>query len=580
MTSANDERCGIRIIHITDTYTLSNFPHVKSLLTAKREEFKAVGDTITVHTGDFLAPYTLSSFDKGAGMIACFNALPVDYVMWGNHEDDVEHRFGCQRTRDFKGTWLNSNMRGHDTFAETQTDSAIRLCKSADGTHTRKIGMIAVLSNDPSLYRHGAFGGATIDDPWETLGIYKDKLLNKDKVDLVLPLSHLYVPQDLRTCKEFDFPVILGGHDHHVVNEVHHGTRLCKPGADAKFAMVVDIIWDSADATAPTITTEVLKVSDFPADAALQEVVAKCETVLVHLKKSEICLPPPRFQPLDSRGARERVVSAATFLCSAVKTALNTHGQSKDHTGHCVDAVIITGGSIGRGNRLYKEGEYFSLEHLDSELDTSAVIVAKLPAKVVAVMVQESHAVAPNSGFLQTDEQVEFDESGRVVRLNGKDLDEEAMYRIGITEWDCHSGPSKTLSSYCAANPGCLASHDSGFPLKPLLLSYFAGNVWKSIFARLDKDGDGKIDADMMRCIDTDGDGEISSQELGVYMQKLGMSVDLEESAFLDTVLATAGDDDRDGTVSAEKLRAPSPVDWQVGAKTQKTRKEQTEPTE
>ena len=109
---------------------------------------------------------------------------------------------------------------------------------------------------------------------------YKKILEEEHKVDIVVPLCHLYVPQvykpihsdinfskipiqseekyislptsfppssssssssfplphnhhhhnqqDLVTCKEFDFPVVLSGHDHHTVNEVHDDTLLLK----------------------------------------------------------------------------------------------------------------------------------------------------------------------------------------------------------------------------------------------------------------------------------------------------------------------------------------------------------------
>ena len=55
----------LRIIQITDVYTLANFPKVKSLIQEKRAEVEAEGGhCISVLTGDFLAPYLLSSFDK------------------------------------------------------------------------------------------------------------------------------------------------------------------------------------------------------------------------------------------------------------------------------------------------------------------------------------------------------------------------------------------------------------------------------------------------------------------------------------------------------------------------------------
>ena len=55
----------LRIIQITDVYTLVNFPKLKTLINEKRAETEAEGGRcISMLTGDFLAPYLLSSFDK------------------------------------------------------------------------------------------------------------------------------------------------------------------------------------------------------------------------------------------------------------------------------------------------------------------------------------------------------------------------------------------------------------------------------------------------------------------------------------------------------------------------------------
>ena len=58
------------------------------------------------------------------------------------------------------------------------------------------------------------------------LAFYKEKLEKDEHCDLVLPLCHLYEFQDEMTCQNFDFPVILSGHDHHVVDRHVNGTRL------------------------------------------------------------------------------------------------------------------------------------------------------------------------------------------------------------------------------------------------------------------------------------------------------------------------------------------------------------------
>jgi len=62
-------------------------------------------------TGDFLAPYLLSSLDFGRGMMKTLNATPIDYLIWGNHEHDLPHRHVVERCKEYQGTWINTNMK-------------------------------------------------------------------------------------------------------------------------------------------------------------------------------------------------------------------------------------------------------------------------------------------------------------------------------------------------------------------------------------------------------------------------------------------------------------------------------------
>ena len=159
------------------------------------------------------------------------NKTPIDYLTWGNHEHDLDHASVMKREKEYQGVWINSNMKSHESFKDSkcQVDSAIIEVTSPDGSNSRKLGMIGVLSNAPGLYKPGAFGGATIDDPWDCLRTY-DAKLKDEGCDMVLPLCHLYEFQDDRTCSDFDFPVVLSGHDHHRVDRVHEGSRLLNLG--------------------------------------------------------------------------------------------------------------------------------------------------------------------------------------------------------------------------------------------------------------------------------------------------------------------------------------------------------------
>ena len=76
-----EESARLRIIQITDVYTLVNFPSLKTLIKEKKDEQDVLGGrTISLLTGDFLAPYLLSSFDKGVGMMNVINKTIAEMI--------------------------------------------------------------------------------------------------------------------------------------------------------------------------------------------------------------------------------------------------------------------------------------------------------------------------------------------------------------------------------------------------------------------------------------------------------------------------------------------------------------------
>ena len=116
------------MVQITDVYKLNNFPFVKTMLAEKRREAEERGGKcISILTGDFLAPYLLSSLDKGTGMVSMLNNVPIDYVMFGNHEDDLPHQQVCKRIAEYNGTWLNSNMTDHAAMEHQKTHAVLDL---------------------------------------------------------------------------------------------------------------------------------------------------------------------------------------------------------------------------------------------------------------------------------------------------------------------------------------------------------------------------------------------------------------------------------------------------------------------
>jgi 2',3'-cyclic-nucleotide 2'-phosphodiesterase (5'-nucleotidase family) len=514
----------LRIIHITDVYTLENFPSLKTLIAEKQQEH-GIAKTVSLLSGDFLMPYLLSSVDGGKGMMSMVNAVGIDYLTWGNHEKDLPHQQLLEREREFKGVWINTNMQSHESFGNSncQVDYDVIAIQNQD--HVRQIALLGILTNSKSLYPPGSFNGAVIDDPWESMNHYNNMLAGS--VDLVLPICHLYEAQDARTAAEFDFPLILGGHDHHPVDRIINGTRLLKPGSDAQYARVIDISWNGPTDTKPIIASELLYVQDYASDGQLQRMTERAYRVLDPLRQTQLGIIPENFRPLSSKGARSNRVSVASFFGSIVRDALR------------VDAFIAKGGNI-RGSRNYRDDEQFTLELLRTELENVDIYITELPGSILRVALRETWT-QPGTGWFQYDARVLVDDVGYVVSVNGEQLDPNRMYVIATMEDFFRSRDGPSIGLYYEANPDRKPTESHG-PVYDVILKHMAEQWWQRLFSIVDTDSSGSIDDDEFAVIDVNGNRNLDHHDVMDSLQRMvGLQTHEGENTLVDYVLVTAG---------------------------------------
>jgi len=553
------EQARLIILQVTDVYTLENFASFKTLLQDTREKAKG-SKVICMLTGDFLSPYLLASIDRGFGMMNALNKIPMDYLTWGNHEADVKHKVVCRHVRGFVGKWLNSNMLDHEAMDAQQEYDVIDL-ESPDGTNKRKVGMCAVLSNDPDLYSSfkapGAFGGATLTDPWEALTKYKNILENEEDCDLVVPLQHTYVPDDHKTCKEFDFPVILSGHDHHRVDEVVDGTRLLKPGMNAIYATVLEISWENVNADKPKIRARFVKTSDWEPDVELQEECDRAYEALLPLRNTELAEVGDKFQPLSSSRSREAVCTMGTYICTLLRNSLN---WTRRQRGFEVDCVLLMGGNI-RGNADYEEGSYFSLEALEAEIKGDEVIATvKMPGWLLAEGIQVTHTGEPIPGWMQYDDGVEEDYSQNppvVTHVGGEPINPDRVYRVATKISDLTNGQSPPWTKYFKEHPYYLPPKGAYVNIQAELMSYFARTLWWKLWHTFDDKESGKeiTPLDRLMAMDKSGYGVITVEDIQRSLkERLVYSVDESVTTLAEFVHATA-DVTEDGLVTLEDFQ-------------------------
>mmetsp|Transcript_22807 Transcript_22807/g.54034 ORF Transcript_22807/g.54034 Transcript_22807/m.54034 type:complete len:751 (-) Transcript_22807:119-2371(-) len=573
---AGPSECRLTVIQITDVYTLEHLASLKTLVEDIRAKSPGA-KVVCMLTGDFLSPYLLSSVDKGKGMMNALNKIPLDYLTWGNHEADIPNEFLCQHVYNFKGTWLNSNMLDHKAMDGQDEFDVVDLC-SPDGTNERKVGLVALLSNDPKLYAHfkgGAFGGATLDDPWETLEKMKIKLMSDDtdpsiKCDTILPLQHLYVPDDYKTCQNFDFPVILSGHDHHRVDEVVDGTRLLKPGMDGIYATVMDMSWSDStvEGNKPTISARFVKTSDWVPDEKLEEENERAYDVLAPLRNTELAKVPPVFEPLSSSRSRAEVCTMGLYICALLRSSLNL-SRNLDQK---IDAVLLMGGNI-RGGRDYEDGSYFSLEALEEEIKNDEVLgVVPMPGWLLSEGVTATHAGDPIPGWMQYDNGVLEDfENEKILQVGGKPLDPNKVYRVATKISDLTNGQSPPWTKYYKEHPELLPPKGAYINIQAELMSYFAQNLWRRIWesmteeigedctAKYDEEQEIVLEKDCnpelrLELLDNDGDGVVGVEEIQDALQNIaGINVDPRETTLAEFVHDVA-DATNSGKVTIEDL--------------------------
>lgn len=484
-----------------------------------------------------------------------FDDILTSCYLCSHRQADINHKTVCRHVREFPGTWLNSNMLDHDAM-DAQKEYDVVEVTSPDGSNKRKVGLVAVLSNDPKLYEGfkapGAFGGATIDDPWETLERLKTKLEGSEyNCDTILPLQHTYVPDDHKTCKQFDFPVILSGHDHHRVDEVIEGTRLLKPGMDALYATVLELIWTDAEAVVckPKIRATFVKTADWEPEPEMAEECERAYEVLEPLRNTELAKVPPFFEPLSSVNSRGAVCTMGNYICTLLRSSLNV---SRRQSQSIIDAVLIMGGNI-RGGTDYPERSYFSLEALEAEIKSDEVIaVVPMPGWLLAEGVAATHAGDPMPGWMQYDNGVveDFSQSPpAVTQVRGRPIDPEKIYRIATKIADLTNGQSPPWTKYYKEHPELLPPKGAYVNIQSELMSYFARNLWRRIWDHLSRELDIECDAEpiveeseakdcdtfdcdpesRLQALDKSNDGTISVEEIQGVLEDIGLSVDTRE---------------------------------------------------
>ncbi len=423
----------VSILHVNDVYQFMPVDGGKSgglarLLTLKKEAVRENPNTIFTLGGDTLSPSVETRTYKGAQMIDAWNAVGIDYSVFGNHEFDIKTAELLERMKESKFQWLGANIfdtRNNKIFADTPPF----VIKEMNGVKIGIIGLILPEAKETSSME----SFLTVKDYCETAKELVPKM-RAAGANAVIGLTHLFMAQDKKLAGCADFDLILGGHEHTLLQSSANGTPIFKMTADARELGKFNLNFDAKTKKLTSLDWEIIPVTDEIKDAPeFAAVFDKYKDLLQKLAE-----PVGRTgTELDalSLSNRTKETNIGNFIADTYRKAANA------------DIGFVNGGSI-RADLTYNPGVLTKRDVLSILPFNNPIVKVEITGKTLKEILE--HSVA-RSGVGEDGEPGRFPQvsgikfsfdttkpvGNRVTEIfvGGKRLVDEAKYILATSDF-------------------------------------------------------------------------------------------------------------------------------------------------
>lgn len=421
----------VTILHLNDTYQFTPADGGKRgglarVMTIKKEALKENSNTIMTLGGDTLSPSVETRTYKGAQMIDAWNAVGLDYSVFGNHEFDLKTTDLLARMKESKFTWLGANVVDTKTgkiFAGTPP----YVIRSIGGVKVGFIGLLLPETKETSSME----ASLNVTDFCATARSLVPKM-RKAGANVVIGLTHLFMYQDKRLAGCADFDLILGGHEHTLLQSSAHGTPIFKMWADAREVGKFDLYIDKKTGKLTSMDWEIVPVTDaIPDDPEFAPVVAKYKDLLDKLAV-QVGATAVELDAL-SKSVRTKETNIGNFIADAYRKAADA------------DVALVNGGSI-RADLTYSPGVLTTRDVLSMLPFNNPIVKVEVTGKLLAAILEHSVARSAEDGEPGRFPQIsgmsfKFDTrklpGQRVsdITVSGQPLDEKKAYTLATSDF-------------------------------------------------------------------------------------------------------------------------------------------------
>ena len=437
--TAQDKRdCPVRVtlLQVNDVYQFAPVDGGKNgglgrVMTWKKKIETESPHTLFLLAGDTISPSIESNTYKGKQMIEAWNLLGLDYATFGNHEFDFGPDILRQRIAESNFKWLAANVVDKKTqalFAGTP-EFVIREFEGV------KVGIFGIVLRE-TLQTSRPGPDVDILEPCAIAKRVVPKI-REAGAQTIIALTHLAMSDDKALARCSGVDVIIGGHEHTLLESMAGHAPIFKMTSDARELGRIDLNISKSTGKVESIDWEVIPINDqVPEDAAFAPMTAKYGPLL---KELEQVIGRTNVE-LNIKSADVRTVETnmSDFIADTYRKATGA------------DVALANGGSI-RADTTIEPGVL-----------TKRDVLSMLPFNNRVVKIQISGAVLRSAlewGVASIGEEAQpgrfpqvsgirysYDASrkpgARLVSatVNGKPLDDKRMYTLATTSYVAEDG--------------------------------------------------------------------------------------------------------------------------------------------
>jgi 5'-nucleotidase len=337
--------CPVRVtlLQVNDVYQFQpvergTWGGLARVSTLRKQIMKESPHTLFLLAGDTISPSVESITYQGRQMIDAWNAIGLDYSVYGNHEFDFGPDVLLARVAESKFRWLGANVINKKT-GKPFGDTPLFEVRELGGVRIGIFGL--VLPETKTTSRPGP--DVEFRDFCETARVVIPQM-RAAGANAIVALTHLAMAEDkqLAQCAP-GIDLIVGGHEHTLLQSSSAGVPIFKMTADGRELGRFDLNIDSRTGRVTSIDWQVIPVNSSVAeDPDFAAVTAKYKEKLVELAVTV----GSSLVALDARSAASRTeeTNIANYIADVFRRVTGS------------DVALINGGSI-RADTIISAGE-------------------------------------------------------------------------------------------------------------------------------------------------------------------------------------------------------------------------------